>query len=446
KFLLGMGRFAESRTYSLQVIEEWEGSEAEIAPNLLYTAYSTLAYLSAYSCTVTHEYNFTSYLRKASEYYALSTIPPVDMRGTFAVADIRSFVCLVGEGGTREEIESFLAVEQETARFMGRTEHRMYYGYDDLVACELAFFRNQPEAATIHAHSAILKGREAKQYSIVAMAEQYLLRIALQEGNPSLARMIYHQLREHLEIPEFWNRQLFYDLFTGFFFVQIDYPELLASWLIMDEKAPNSEVRIPTSELIVGVMYYIATRKFNNALTVLSNAYPRDPHERFFLGELSLSLLSAVARLKTGDTDGAVSELRRAYDHSFAGEFEMPFVELGRHMQSLGNAYRKSADDYIPDAWLRMISRKASIYAKKVMMITSVFKEELRLPESVLLSEREREVLNDLYSGLSREEIATNRYISINTVKKLLQSLYIKLEANNNVDAIRIAIEKGLIR
>jgi len=53
--------------------------------------------------------------------------------------------------------------------------------------------------------------------------------------------------------------------------------------------------------------------------------------------------------------------------------------------------------------------------------------------------------LSDLYHGLSREEIAATRHISINTVKTVLQSVYIKLGANNNVDAIRIAIEKKLV-
>ena len=54
-------------------------------------------------------------------------------------------------------------------------------------------------------------------------------------------------------------------------------------------------------------------------------------------------------------------------------------------------------------------------------------------------------MLKDLYHGLSREEIAANRHISINTVKKTLPAIYAKLDAKNNVDAIRIAMEKNLI-
>ena len=63
----------------------------------------------------------------------------------------------------------------------------------------------------------------------------------------------------------------------------------------------------------------------------------------------------------------------------------------------------------------------------------------------VTLSDREMEVLSDLYQGLTRDEIAENRYLSINTVKKILQSIFIKLDANNSAQAIRIAVERGLL-
>jgi LuxR family maltose regulon positive regulatory protein len=165
------------------------------------------------------------------------------------------------------------------------------------------------------------------------------------------------------------------------------------------------------------------------------------------LGELALSVLTAAARIKTGDTAGALADFEKAYQLSFCGVFEMPFVELGKNMHLLAAAASKQTDCVIPKEWLQTIDRKASIYAKQTSFIRNLFIEEKKLADTdtVQLSEREQEVLHDLYHGLSREEIATNRYLSINTVKKILQSIYIKLDANNKVDAIRIAIEKKLV-
>jgi len=321
----------------------------------------------------------------------------------------------------------------------------MYYGYDELVACEIAFFKNQPETARNYAHSAIFKAREKRQYSIEAMAEHILLRIAIQEGDYSLAKEILKQFRDHLDNSSFWNRQLLHDLYTGLFYIQIGLPKMAPSWLEDDEKETVSDVRLPARELIVGVKYYIARKKYKNALTVLGNSYPREPQERFAFGELTLTLLTAAARLRTGDADGAVSDFERAYELSYRGEFEMPFIELGRELHALIAAASKHSECDIPEEWLKSVGRKAAIYTKKAAVILNTIKNESNAPEAARLSVREQDVLKDLYHGLSRDEIAANQYLSRNTVDKILQSVFIKLDAKNSADALRIAVETKLI-
>jgi len=213
----------------------------------------------------------------------------------------------------------------------------------------------------------------------------------------------------------------------------------------MDDRETPAEIHIPSRELIVSALYCIASKKYHQALTILNNSYPREPHERFLFGELRILLLSAVARVKTGDAAGAVADFAKAYEMSFQGVFEMFFIVLGRQLRPLVAAVLSHGASGIPKEWLKAIDSKASIYAKKAAVVASAVKSEMNIKESVSLSAREREVLSDLYHGLSREEIATNRYLSVNTVKKTLQSIYIKLDANNNVDAVRIALEKNLI-
>ena len=442
---LGMGKYEQAQEHSFKIIRKWENSKTPFALYMLYTAYSNLSYINTYTCTVTHKYESAKYLKKALEYFKLSSLLPVKITGPFAVVDVRSFACLVGEGADKMEFDHFLEVTRETATYIAETYHFMYYGYDELVACELAFYRNQPDIARNSAHNALLKAREKKQYSIEMMAQLYLLRIAMQEGNYSLTKEILKLLGGYLNNPDFWNRQLLYDLISGFFFIQIGLPELAPPWLAMDEKESTSEVRIPIRELIVGVKYYIASKKYNQALTILCNSYPREPQERFLFGELSLTLLIAISRIKTGDIEGAVTDFEKAYQLSFNGEFEMFFIELGKDMNPLVGAASKKEGCSIPAQWLKTIGRKATIYAKKTAFIMDSYKEEKHIKNIISLSEREQDILNDLYHGLSRDEIAEYRYLSINTVKKILQSIYIKLGANNNVDAIRMAIEKKLV-
>jgi LuxR family maltose regulon positive regulatory protein len=48
--------------------------------------------------------------------------------------------------------------------------------------------------------------------------------------------------------------------------------------------------------------------------------------------------------------------------------------------------------------------------------------------------------LEGLAQGLTREEIARNLSISVNTVKSAVRSVYNKLGAVNRADAVRIAV------
>jgi len=82
---------------------------------------------------------------------------------------------------------------------------------------------------------------------------------------------------------------------------------------------------------------------------------------------------------------------------------------------------------------------------KNSVIIKNAFNNKENAKDSNLLSEREREVLSDLYHGLTRDDIATNRYISINTVNKILQSVFYKLDAEKSIDAIRVALENKMI-
>ena len=61
------------------------------------------------------------------------------------------------------------------------------------------------------------------------------------------------------------------------------------------------------------------------------------------------------------------------------------------------------------------------------------------------LSERERQVLHHVSGMLTTAEVASELYISINTVKSHLKSIYRKLAAGHRGEAVRRARQLGLI-
>jgi DNA-binding NarL/FixJ family response regulator len=61
------------------------------------------------------------------------------------------------------------------------------------------------------------------------------------------------------------------------------------------------------------------------------------------------------------------------------------------------------------------------------------------------LSARELDVLHSINLGLSNSAIATDLYISVSTVKTHVSSILRKLDADNRVQALSIARERGLL-
>jgi LuxR family transcriptional regulator, maltose regulon positive regulatory protein len=66
-------------------------------------------------------------------------------------------------------------------------------------------------------------------------------------------------------------------------------------------------------------------------------------------------------------------------------------------------------------------------------------------PDGVFLTPRELDVLTDLPSQLTLEEIADQRQVSLNTVKTHVQALYRKLDARSRRQAVLTARRRGLL-
>lgn len=59
----------------------------------------------------------------------------------------------------------------------------------------------------------------------------------------------------------------------------------------------------------------------------------------------------------------------------------------------------------------------------------------------IALSERELEVLHCMINGLNNTLIAEKLFVSVNTVKKHVQSIYVKLQVNTRIDATKIVMD-----
>jgi LuxR family maltose regulon positive regulatory protein len=147
----------------------------------------------------------------------------------------------------------------------------------------------------------------------------------------------------------------------------------------------------------------------------------------------------ADARLSYGTGDGARG--RRSLEHALElarpEHVKLPFVlertwirQVLRRDTELAHAYRELLE---PD----LISPSAALPQTVAVQAAPLVVERL--------SEREREVLAHASEMLSTAEIATAMYLSVNTVKTHLRSIYRKLSATHRSEAVRRARQLELI-
>lgn len=153
-----------------------------------------------------------------------------------------------------------------------------------------------------------------------------------------------------------------------------------------------------------------------------------------------LAILRASFHGESGDEARAMVELNSALDFAIRGGYRAIFME-GRTC--------------IRELLLKLAtSRQASLvfrnYAKEVL---GLFESATAVDESIALmqggvqgyyalTEREREILAKLNSGMSRGEIALSLCVSQNTVKSHLKNIYSKLGVHTRSEAYKASVQE----
>ncbi|MFC8348211.1 LuxR C-terminal-related transcriptional regulator [Streptomyces sp. NPDC057280] len=144
------------------------------------------------------------------------------------------------------------------------------------------------------------------------------------------------------------------------------------------------------------------------------------------------ALVRAQAAAEAGDSATAHRLVARALLDARRERLRRPFLDAG--------------------AWIRPLLATAALHELAAGWLTpgppaGSGRPEPSLPPlvAVELSGRERDVLERLARMMSTEEIAADLYLSVNTVKTHLKSVYRKLAVNRRGDAVRRARDLGLL-
>lgn len=130
-------------------------------------------------------------------------------------------------------------------------------------------------------------------------------------------------------------------------------------------------------------------------------------------------------------------------------------LTISKHDEDLFGAIAAGADGYLlKDAEPDELRRSISLVAEgKSVLSPEVTSRVLKavgsshgIPPDIALSKRELDVLKCLARGMTSAQIATELFISENTVKTHVRHILEKLEASNRAEAVSRAIQLGIIR
>jgi LuxR family maltose regulon positive regulatory protein len=443
RMLYSLGNFDKALAENTAVIAEYEAlPPSSFSDRLLSGSYKNRGFISLITCLHTGHYDFARCFERGYYYYRRTPHETPSMSS----AGLGSYICRVGSP-QKGEMEQFIAASVEAASYLTASMGGCYYGMDDLAQAELNYFRGNLAEAEEFAQRALAKSRERNQYEIENRTLFYLIKINIAWGNCEQIREFLKALDAQMKISEYVNRQIYYDIVTGWFYIRTGRAAKLAPWLKNEFEESELNSLLHGLETLVRVYWQITEKRYPVALASLGNQENRYSLGAFLLGKITMKVLEAICLKETGENSGAMAALTEAYTLAEPNALDMSFIEGGKNVRALMEMALREKDCAIPRPWLEKIRRSAAAYAKQLFDVTKSFRDRRPpSPSGAGLSHREIAVLIGLSQGLTREEIAGDNAISINTVKSVIRSIYNKLEAVNRADAIRIAAAKGILK
>lgn len=181
----------------------------------------------------------------------------------------------------------------------------------------------------------------------------------------------------------------------------------------------------------------IIERKFEEAEILLSKllklAQAADRVERI----IETKVIYANLNMATGDKEKALTNLIEALEAAASENILMSFV-----------LYHSGISDLLKEVYKIQAASKTNIPKKLIDKLKLALEKREKFIRNKLgsgLSDRELETLKLIAEDLSNQEIADKLFISLNTAKTHLKSIFLKLAVDSRIQAVSKAKELGII-
>lgn len=319
-------------------------------------------------------------------------------------------------------------------------------GMPHLFSSEVSYLSYEMEDAKQHAYRAVYTAEANRQHDLACNAYTLLAKISYIKGDFKEMSSNIQSIVQYAKKCELSVINEIRDTTLAWYYLKMkDLTRVPKSIIMLDNKDRDT---ISYGRLFIVYGYYLAATDEHAKLIGLLE-YLKDTAQFKYITQerISLYIMLAIAYLRLEKQEDALGALWIAYNMCYNNSLTTPFIQEEKNMLDLIDIARKQSRYTFAPGWLDTIENESASFSKRANQVCTAYRKQnpVKVVKDNPLSKREVTVLEAVARGLTREEIALEQYISMNTVKSTIKSIFNKLNSNNKAAAVSIAIAKGYI-
>lgn len=311
-------------------------------------------------------------------------------------------------------------------------------GAEKVFEAESCFMRGKFEQSEILLHRAIVEAKETEQWSVILCAIFQQARIMLLRGNYRAADNLLKDMRETLKNKNRFTLLYSIDICIAYIYAILGQPVKVPQWIV-DGDFEGSKMLfmvVPAVQLVQGRIMveqkqYLKLISISELFSSLAGNFP------YALCQIYLNIHLAVAYNGLSRLEEARDCLKKALDIAMPDRVYMPFVENGGHLGAL------LWDSGLFAEYKTAIAEIMKLYEGYQKSVEAIKAEFFEVPTAEL-TEREVEVALLAAQGLHNREISRHLFVSENTIKAHLKSVFCKLSIKSREQLGAFFLEKGI--
>jgi LuxR family maltose regulon positive regulatory protein len=316
-----------------------------------------------------------------------------------------------------------------------------------MFSAESAYLSFEPEKARRYAYQCLYKADSCAQHDLICNAYRLLARIGYLQGDYAEMKKQVDCAVEHAHRHDNTVLRKIRDNTLAWYYIKLrDLASVPKSILELSAAEPHN---LDYGRPQVTYAHYLLIRGEYAKMTGMMRHFGKGLYlSRGIWQERIIRLiLLSVGYHCLDDHDASIDALWSAYDLCHHNGLVTPFIEAAEYMNDVIRVARRQRRHTFSQDWLDFIDRESAAFATRADTVRALYHKEhpAKAGAHNPLTKREQEVLQAVSLGLTRDEIATEQYVSVNTVKTTLRNIYNKLSANNKAEAVSIALAKGYI-